>query len=168
MTEKIKVLIVDDIKDTRDNLRRLLQFEEEITVIGDASNGQEAVVQVKQFRPDIILMDINMPGMDGIQATEKISVDFPQIGIIILSVQGEQEYLRKAMSAGARGYLIKPPSNDELIHTIYHVYELGLKGSQGSAVGEEHVREEDFKMLSNSNGIMGKRKIKSAFHKWFN
>lgn len=120
--EIIRILLVDDKVELRQNIRRLLSFEDAIEIVGEASNGQEAIEVAKQTRPDMILMDINMPVMDGIQATEIISLEMPEITIIMMSVQGEQEYIRKAMKAGARDFLVKPFSNDDLIDTIKSVY----------------------------------------------
>ena len=120
-------MIVDDTPETRKNLRKLLEFEDDMEVVGEAGNGQEAIELATQIRPDVVLMDVNMPVMDGIQATERMSLNLPQVAIIILSVQGEQEYLRKAMSAGAREYLTKPPGSEELIQTIRRVYEIEKK-----------------------------------------
>lgn len=124
---KVRVLIVDDIEETRENIKRLLLFEQEISVVGEAANGEEALQQAEKFRPDIVLMDINMPVLDGISATELISLRVPDSQIIIMSVQGEQEYLKKAMIAGAREYIIKPFSSDELIDAIRRVFEFGRK-----------------------------------------
>lgn len=123
MADKIRLLIVDDISETRANLCKLLTFDETFEVVGEAENGEQAISRARELNPDVILMDINMPVLDGIQATERITVELPQVGIVILSVQGEQEYLRKAMAAGARDYLTKPPSSDDLINTIRRVYE---------------------------------------------
>lgn len=129
-TKKIRILIVDDVAETRENVKKLLQLENDIEVVGEAGNGDEALVFAKHLKPDVVLMDINMPLMDGITATERMTMDMPQIGIIIMSVQGEQEYLRKAMMAGAREYLTKPPSGDELLSTIRRVYEVEWKRRQ--------------------------------------
>ncbi|NLY56771.1 MAG: response regulator [Firmicutes bacterium] len=124
---KIRLLIVDDSPATRENVDKLCRFDDHIEVIGEAQNGREAIVAVKNLQPDIVLMDINMPEIDGITATELISLEAPETGIIMMSVQGEQEYLRKAMVAGAREYLTKPFSGDEVINTIKRVYELEQK-----------------------------------------
>lgn len=126
MTEgdKIRVMIVDDIVDTRDQLEKLLFFEKDIEVIAKASNGREAVAMAKQYKPDVILMDINMPDMDGITATEAIMTQDPAIQVIIMSVQGETDYLRRAMLAGAREFLTKPISADDLYKSIRHVHRL--------------------------------------------
>ena len=122
--EKIRILIVDDIADTRENLAKLIGFEPDMQVAGAAGGGQEAVALAKKERPNVILMDINMPDMDGITATEIISNTVPESPIIMMSVQGEQDYLRRSMLAGAREFLVKPFSADELINSIRHVYEL--------------------------------------------
>lgn len=123
----INILIADDIAETRENIKRLLYFEEDMKIAGEAADGEEAVKLAEKLRPDIILMDINMPVLDGISATELISVRLPKTSIIIMSVQGEQEYLKKAMVAGAREYMVKPFSSDELTGTIRRVYELEQK-----------------------------------------
>ncbi len=121
---KIRILIVDDIADTRENLAKLIGFEPDMEVAGAAGGGQEAVALAKKERPNVILMDINMPDMDGITATEIISNTVPESPIIMMSVQGEQDYLRRSMLAGAREFLVKPFSADELINSIRHVHEL--------------------------------------------
>ncbi len=123
-SEKIRVMIVDDIVDTRDQLEKLLFFEKDIEVVAKASNGREAVALAKQHRPDVILMDINMPDMDGIAATEAIMTQDPTVQVIIMSVQGETDYLRRAMLAGAREFLTKPISADDLYKSIRHVHKL--------------------------------------------
>ena len=124
-TERIRVLIVDDIAETRENLRKLLSFDASIEVVGAAASGQEGVKLAREFNPHIVLMDINMPGMDGIAATEAIMRELPAVQVVMLSVQGETDYLRRAMLAGARDFLIKPPTGDELMSTIRRVYDMG-------------------------------------------
>jgi pilus assembly protein CpaE len=121
---KIGVLIVDDIADTRENFSKLLMFERDIEVIGTAGSGPEAIELCRTLRPDVVLMDINMPEMDGIKAAEILSTEMPAIGIIMMSVQSEQDYLRRAMLAGAREFLVKPCSGDDLVKSIRHVYRL--------------------------------------------
>jgi pilus assembly protein CpaE len=126
LSEKIRILIVDDIAETRENLRKLLSFAPDIEVVGVAATGEEGVQLAKETQPHVILMDINLPGMDGITATEHIVREVPAAQIVILSVQGETGYMRRAMAAGARDFLVKPPSGDELMDTIRRVYEIGL------------------------------------------
>lgn len=125
--DKIRVLIVDDIPETRENLRKLLYFEKDIEVVGVGTNGEQAVSLAKDLQPHIVLMDINMPGMDGIAASEAISSFLPSAQIIMMSVQGETDYLRRSMLAGAKGFLIKPFSSDEMITTIRRVHGLRPK-----------------------------------------
>jgi pilus assembly protein CpaE len=116
--DPIRVLIVDDIAETRENLRKLLQFEADIKVVGAARTGEEGLRLARETMPDVVLMDINMPDMDGITATEALVADIPFAQIVILSVQSDADYMRRAMQAGARDFIPKPPSGDELIATI--------------------------------------------------
>src|SRR5437879_1574386 len=127
MSEPIKVLIVDDIASTLDNLQKLLSFEPDIQVVGTAMNGKQGIEQAQKLAPDLVLMDVNMPIMDGIQATETLAQEVPGSPVIIMSVQGERDYLRRAMQSGAREFLIKPFSGDELIASIRRVYQLEQK-----------------------------------------
>lgn len=116
--EKIRVLIVDDVAETRENIRKLLQFESDLEVIGAANSGRSGIEAANELRPDVVLMDINMPDMDGITATEAIRQRNPATQIVILSVQGDPNYMRRAMLAGARDFLTKPPIPDELTAAI--------------------------------------------------
>jgi len=119
----IKVLIVDDIPETRDNLKKLLAFEPDIDVVGTAGTGREGLALAQESTPDIILMDINMPDMDGIAATEAIRKAVPSTSVIMMSVQNEADYMRRAMLAGARYFLTKPISGEELYSTVRSVYD---------------------------------------------
>ena len=120
---QIKILIVDDIPETCDYLSKLLHFERDIQVIGTANSGEQGLAKAKELHPDIALIDINMPGMDGIQTTERLISQVPGTQVIIMSVQGEQDYLRRAMLAGASDFLVKPFSGDELANSIRHVVQ---------------------------------------------
>jgi pilus assembly protein CpaE len=122
MTDRIRVLIVDDIPETRDHLAKLLGFESDVEVIGTASSGAEAIEQATKLLPDVVLMDINMPDMDGIAATERLSTQVPSASVVMMSVQGEADYLRRSMLAGAREFLVKPFSSDELTASIRQVH----------------------------------------------
>lgn len=117
-SEKIRVIIVDDIAETRENIRKLLQFEPDVEVVGVARTGREAIDISKDVKPDVLLMDINMPDMDGITATEIIRKMVPFAQIVILSIQNDPNYMRRAMLAGARDFLTKPPTIDELTSAI--------------------------------------------------
>jgi len=124
VSNKIRVLVVDDFAEARNSVAKLLQFEDDIEMVGGAQDGPAALQMAKEVAPDIILMDINMPGMDGIRATEAIASEVPMAQVIMMSVQGETDYLRRAMLAGARDFLVKPFGADELANTIRRVYEL--------------------------------------------
>jgi pilus assembly protein CpaE len=116
--QKVRVLIVDDVAETRENIRKLLQFESDLEVVGAANSGRSGIEAANELRPDVVLMDINMPDMDGIAATETIRQRNPSTQIVILSVQGDPNYMRRAMLAGARDFLTKPPVPDELTAAI--------------------------------------------------
>jgi pilus assembly protein CpaE len=122
MADRIRVLIVDDIPETRDHLTKLLGFEGDIEVVGSAASGSEAISLAVKLNPDVVLMDINMPDMDGITATEQLSSRVPTAAVVMMSVQGEADYLRRSMLAGAREFLVKPVSSDELTASIRQVY----------------------------------------------
>jgi pilus assembly protein CpaE len=122
MADQIRVLIVDDIPETRDHLTKLLGFESDIEVVGAAASGAQAISLAAASSPDVILMDINMPDMDGITATERLSAEVPDAAVVMMSVQGEADYLRRSMLAGAREFLVKPFSSDELTASIRQVY----------------------------------------------
>lgn len=160
--EKIKVVIVDDSEVTRNNVKELLSFEKRIEVIGGAGNGEEALFIVKEAKPDIVLMDINMPVMDGIKATEEITLAVPESSVIIMSVQGENEYIRKAMSAGAREFLIKPFSNDELVATIFKTYKIESRRRERTTVTKtkEEINSKVITVFSTKGGV-GKTTIAS-------
>lgn len=124
-TDKIRVLIVDDIPETRENVRKLLAFEADIEVAGVAATGREAVQLARDLQPNIVMMDINMPDMDGITAVEMITRDVPIAQVIMMSVQSEADYLRRSMLAGARDFLTKPFTSEDLVSTIRRVHRMG-------------------------------------------
>lgn len=153
--EAIRVVIADDVSETRMNIKKLLTFAQSIEVIGEASNGEEAINIIKESKPDVVLMDINMPVKDGIRATEEITVLVPDVSVIMISVQGEQEYLKKAMAAGARDFIVKPFNGDELIETINRVYELSRKRKENKethAVPEE-IKSKVISVFSTKGGV---------------
>jgi len=142
--DKIRVLIVDDIAETRENIRKLLQFESGVEVVGAARSGAEGIQIAIETEPDIVLMDINLPDMDGIVATERIRSRLPATQIVILSVQGDSNYMRKAMLAGARDFLTKPPDIEELTAAIRRAGKMATEakakvstagGDQGRGAG---------------------------------
>src|SRR6476620_7399980 len=121
MADQIRALIVDDIPETRDHRTKLLGFESDIEVVGSAASGSESLTMAAKMLPDVVLMDVNMPDMDGIAATETLSAQVPTAAVVMMSVQGEADYLRRSMLAGAREFLVKPFSSDELTASIRQV-----------------------------------------------
>ncbi len=119
----IRVMVVDDIQQTRESIIRSLSFHTEIKIVAQAASGEEAMRKAAETLPDVILMDVNMPDMDGITATINIRQQFPFIQVIILTVQDDPDYMRKAMRAGARDFITKPPSIDELVNAVLRASE---------------------------------------------
>src|ERR671939_1528676 len=124
MADQVQVVIVDDAPRTLEKLKRLLDFEPDIEVVGTALDAETGIEEAKRLSPQVILMDVNLPGLDGIKATEVLSAELPLVPVVIISVQDDREYLRRAMQAGAREYLVKPFSADELANAIRRVHEL--------------------------------------------
>ena len=139
--EVITILLVDDIPDTLENIKKLISFEPDMKVIGTARTGTEGVAQAKEHKPNIIIMDINMPDMDGIQATTLITEAVPTTAVIMMSVQNDPDYLRRAMLAGARNFLTKPIEMDELYNTIRTVHARNKPIAAQYAAVAEGVRE---------------------------
>jgi pilus assembly protein CpaE len=123
MQEKVRVILVDDIAQTRETIARSLRFQDNIEVIGTASNGLEAIHIARELKPDVLIMDVNMPDMDGIAATAIIKRDAPSTEVIILTVQDDIDYMRRAMLAGARDFLSKPPMIDDLVQSVLRAGE---------------------------------------------
>lgn len=117
----IRVAIVDDHPVVLEGLRGMLRMEPDIELCSEASSGEEALLKVVQATPDVVLMDIRMPGMGGIEATRKIKQLSPQIKVIILTVYSEQ-YLAQAMEAGAQGYILKDIKREELVKAVRSAY----------------------------------------------
>lgn len=159
MMSKINVLIVDDIKDTRENLRRMLSFYEEIKVVGEAVDGLDAIEKAIDIQPHVILMDVNMPKLDGIKAAEKITFSVPGCAVIIISVQSEKEYLRKAMMVGARDFLVKPFSHDELIGAIKGAYQIESRKGVIQDKKEEKTGKPQVITVFGTKGGVGKTTI---------
>lgn len=122
---KIKVMIVDDHAILREGLKTLLDLSENVEVVGSASTGKEAIDMAARLSPDIVLMDIAMPVMDGIEATRRITKANPKIRIIVLSQHDNREYVLSSIKAGASGYLLKKAVSAEIISAIEAVYGNG-------------------------------------------
>ena len=121
----IRVLIVDDHAILRDGIRSLLQSQDGISVVGEASNGKEALERVHLLSPDIVLMDVAMPEMDGIQATKEIKDNYPDVKVLILTQHDNWEYIDPLVQAGASGYVLKRSGGRDVVTAIRQVHEKG-------------------------------------------
>lgn len=114
----IRVMLVDDQQLIRQGIRILLDIEPDIEVVGEASDGLEALDMAEHIRPDVVLMDIRMPGMDGVASTRELSARYPSMAVIILTTFDDDEYIFEGLKAGARGYLLKDISSDEMAGAV--------------------------------------------------
>ena len=115
---KIRIMLADDHGIVRKGLRFLLERQSEMEVVGEAGNGREAVKMAEQLRPDVIIMDIAMPQLNGIEATAQIVKRNPEVGIIILSMHSDEGYLMRTLTAGAKGYLLKDSADADLVRAV--------------------------------------------------
>lgn len=118
MAELIKVLIADDHTIVRSGVRLLLTAEPDINVVGEALNGHEALELVESLKPDVVLMDITMPEMDGLEATRRIKARYPHVQVLVLTMHRSEEYFFEMLKAGASGYILKGAKTDELIEAV--------------------------------------------------
>ncbi len=114
----IRILLVDDQTLVRQGIQTLLDLEEDLTVVGAAANGQQALAMVEQLQPDVVLMDVRMPVMDGVAATREITKRWPHIGVIILTTFDDDEYVIEGLKAGARGYMLKDADSSEIVEAV--------------------------------------------------
>lgn len=114
----IRILIADDHLIIREGLRLILETEDDFELVGEASDGAEALRQAAELQPDVVLMDLRMPGMDGLTAIERLSVEQPHIAVVILTTFNEDELMRRGLRAGARGYLLKDTDRQTLFNNI--------------------------------------------------
>ena len=140
MSEPIKVMIVDDHTLFRQGMRKVLETYREIRVIGEASDGKEAIVRVAELQPDVVLMDIKMPRMDGFESTGLLRESHPELVIIALTMYDGADYVLKMVNAGATGYMHKDIPADKLVDAIRHIHE-GIVPPFYLAVGAETLRE---------------------------
>lgn len=121
-TATISILLVDDHALMREGLRQLLSLEADLRVVDEAINGFEAIQKVRQVQPDVVLMDISMPVVDGIAVTQQITHEFPEIAVIMLTMHRQDQQVLQALKSGARGYLLKTASSQELAQMIRRVH----------------------------------------------
>jgi DNA-binding NarL/FixJ family response regulator len=120
---KIRLLLVDDQRIIRQGLRSLLEAKPDLEVVGEAENGQQAIAQVEALQPDVVLMDVRMPVMDGVAATRLISQQFSATKVLVLTTFDDDDYVSQAMQLGARGYLLKDTHSDDLAAAIRAVHK---------------------------------------------
>jgi len=118
MTNKIRILLADDHTLLRNGIRALLEDEPDITIVGEAEDGREAVRLAMQFKPNVILMDIAMPLLNGLEATRQIKREHPEINVLVLTMYDHEEYFRQILEVGASGYIIKRAAANELVAAI--------------------------------------------------
>lgn len=119
----IKILVVDDHAFLRDAIRSILEDESDMKVVGEASSGDEVLGKVEECRPDCILMDINLPGKNGIEATELVKKNYPNCRVLVFTMYEHDEYLMDALQAGADGYLLKDSSSEQVVAAIRMLYQ---------------------------------------------
>jgi two-component system nitrate/nitrite response regulator NarL len=143
--EKIKVLIVDDHPVVRKGLQSCLSAKDNLKIVGEASDGNDAVRKVKELQPDIVLMDISMPHMDGLAVTETLKKHSPQVKVLVLSMEGKRDAVLRIIKAGARGYVLKDAPPDELVRAIETVQggEAFFSGPVAQIALNQYVSESD-------------------------
>lgn len=129
----IRVLLADDHDIVRAGLRRIIEEAGDIEVVGEAADGQEAISQVHQTKPDVAIIDISMPGVDGLEVIRQVHHYYPKLPIIILTMHEEEQYVVRAIEAGARGYLTKRSAPEQLVKAIRKVYAGGRALSDAAA-----------------------------------
>ncbi len=139
----IKVFLADDHAVLRDGLRYILEAQPNITVIGDAADGRSALQQVKQLHPDVVVMDISMPNLNGIEATRSIQEDCPATAVVILSIHANSEHIFRALQAGALGYVLKESAGKEMVEAVRmaHVGRRYLSEKITEIVLTDYLRE---------------------------
>lgn len=120
---KIRILLADDHRLMRSGLRVLLEQQEDLTIVGEASDGREAVALAGSQKPDVLVMDIGMPSLNGIEAAGQITQSRPEIAIVMLSMHSDESYVLRALKAGAKGYLLKDSAEADLIRAVHAVAE---------------------------------------------
>lgn len=118
---KIRIMLADDHKLMRSGLRVLLEQQADLSVAGEASDGREAAALVNTIKPDVLVMDIGMPNLNGIEAATQITQNHPEIAIIMLSMHSDESYILRALKAGARGYLLKDSAESDLLRAVHAV-----------------------------------------------
>lgn len=125
VTTKTRILVIDDHQLYREGIKKILEFEESFEVVGEGSDGDEAIELVKELKPDVVIMDINMPTINGVEATKRLVRTYPETKVIILSIHDDENYVTHALKTGASGYLLKEMDVDSLLEAVKVVAEGG-------------------------------------------
>lgn len=133
----IRVLLADDHSIVRDGLRRIVEESGNMEVVAEADDGHEAIQKTRDHTPDVVVVDISMPGLDGLEVISRLSTDFPDLPILVLTMHEEEQYVVRAIEAGAKGYLTKKSAPEQLVTAIRKVYE-----------GARYLTEEAVEMLA--------------------
>ena len=157
---KIRVLLADDHTILRDGIRALLEDQADIEVIGEAEDGIATVKMTAQLQPDVVVMDIAMPLLNGLEATRQIKRDFPQVKVLILTMHENEEYIRQVLAAGALGYVLKDAAARDLLGAIRSVYqgEAVLSPAITRLVIEDYLRWGDIRPPDSSNGLTSRER----------
>ncbi len=141
--DKIRVLVVDDHAIMRDGIRALLDIYDDVEIVGEASEGREAIEKTRELLPNVIVMDIAMPGMDGLEATRRITKKNPKVKVLVLTQYDNKEYILSTIKAGATGYIPKRAVGSELILAIRAVHkgDSFLYPSAAAALIEDYLRQ---------------------------
>lgn len=152
---KIRVLLADDHTILRDGIRALLVDQADIEVIGEAEDGLSTVKMVGKLKPDVVIMDIAMPLLNGLEATRQIQRDYPQVKVLILTMHDNEEYIRQVLAAGALGYVLKDAAAHDLLGAIRAVQrgEAVLSPAITRLVIEDYLRWGDIRPADTSNGL---------------
>lgn len=124
--EKLRILLADDHQMLRDGLRLLIDAQPNMRVVGEAANGHEALLKAREVSPDLVVMDLSMPQMNGLEATQRLKAEFPQVRILALTAHEDESYLTQLCKAGAAGYVLKRSAGDELLQAITTIANGGL------------------------------------------
>ncbi|WP_162340814.1 response regulator transcription factor [Cyclobacterium salsum] len=152
---KIKVVLADDHLVVRSGIKNLLENEGDIAVIGEASNGEEALQAVEKLQPDLLIIDIRMPVMNGLEATHKLTKSSPNSKVLILSMHDDEDYILQSVESGASGYLLKDTSKEEFLKAIKTIHQGGkyFSGDISQVLVNNFLTRKDRKITHKTTGV---------------